>query len=101
MSGFNLPPGVSAQDIPGNTHADACEICGDYPLSKVCHAIALAETHAENRDAPQFGSALLALEDAQRLHQYGDDEHALNRAMTSLRYSVGIFHPDYRALVQP
>ena len=41
------------------------------------------------------------LNDAHSLHMQGDDEGALRRALTSLRYSVGIFHPDYQALVQP
>jgi hypothetical protein len=97
MSGFNMPPGVSPRDIPGNGE-DECEICGSSPLHKVCEALVLAESHTGEK---HNGSAMLALQDARTLHIQGRDVAALQRAMTSLRYSVGIFHPDYQALEQP
>jgi len=40
-------------------------------------------------------SATLALSDAETLHAAGDYRAAANRAMKSLAYSVGVFHPDY------
>jgi hypothetical protein len=36
------------------------------------------------------------LEDAVNLYNKADFEHAKKRAINSLRYSVGIFHPDYK-----
>lgn len=101
MSHFNMPPGVSTNDIPGNVHPDACEVCEQHPINKVCQAIQTAEVHTEARNCGQYGSAVLALEDARNLHLQGRDEDALKRALASIRYSVGIFHPDYQALLRP
>ena len=41
-------------------------------------------------------SARLCLEDAVNLYNKADFEHAKKRAIDSLRYSVGIFHADYK-----
>jgi hypothetical protein len=40
-------------------------------------------------------SARLCLADARQLEANGDLRSAERRALASLRYSVGIFHPDY------
>lgn len=31
MSGFNLPPGCSVSDLPGNGPDQPCEVCGGWP----------------------------------------------------------------------
>lgn len=41
-------------------------------------------------------SALIALNDAALLYSTGREEMAWNRMLASLRYSVGVFHPDYQ-----
>lgn len=41
-------------------------------------------------------SARLCLADAVALSDAGDHEAAARRALASLRYSVGIFHADYK-----
>jgi len=41
-------------------------------------------------------SARFCLADAITLRDAGDYEHARQRALRSLDYSVGIFHPDYK-----
>lgn len=41
-------------------------------------------------------SARLCLADAITLYDKGDFEYAKKRAIDSLRYSVGIFHVDYK-----
>ena len=41
-------------------------------------------------------SARLCLEDAVNLYDRADFEPAKKRAIDSLRYSVGIFHADYK-----
>lgn len=40
-------------------------------------------------------SALLCLADAHQHLDYGRDNDAMRRAAASLRYSVGVLHPDY------
>lgn len=47
----------------------------------------------ESRDAE--ASARLCLADAVKLYDAGDYEAAQRRALKSLAYSVGVFHPDY------
>lgn len=42
-------------------------------------------------------SAELCLKDAIDLQQQGKCVAARNRAVKSLQYSVGVFHPDYKA----
>ena len=56
-------------------------------------AIRLARKHLGGE---MEGSARLALEDAVILFDQGDMEHAKARAVRSLQYSIGIFHPDYQ-----
>jgi hypothetical protein len=41
-------------------------------------------------------SARLCLSDAIALHEAGDLTNAKARALKSIDYSVGFFHPDYR-----
>ena len=53
--------------------------------------IELAEKWAHMND-----SAKLCLRDAYACIASGREEYAAGRALESLRYSVGVFHPDYR-----
>ena len=53
--------------------------------------IKLAKTHATKND-----SALLCYTDAINLIEQQEPVYASRRALDSLAYSVGIFHPDYR-----
>jgi len=57
-------------------------------------AINLASRHIQN-DAAMQSSAVLCLKDAVKLANSGDYKSAKIRALKSLRYSVGVFHPDY------
>ena len=45
-------------------------------------------------------SARLCLEDAISLYNEGDYHYARQRALKSLEYSVGIFHPDYQKIAK-
>lgn len=61
--------------------------------------IELAELHVTK--GAMASSAKLALADAKELlaepnNFHNRDHHARMRALCSLSYSVGIFHPDYR-----
>lgn len=56
--------------------------------------IALAR---KNLGGEMQSSAKLCLSDAEELQRRGDDDAAKTRAIKSLAYSVGIFHPDYAA----
>ena len=47
--------------------------------------------------AAMQGSARICLEDAMALDRAGWVQRAVRRAIDSLRYSVGVFHPDYQA----
>lgn len=58
--------------------------------------IQLAEKHAANGSEMQT-SAQMALADAKALQKLGKCTSARNRAVQSLQYSVGVFHPDYQA----
>ena len=58
--------------------------------------IHIALTHAGRTQDP---NASLCVKDAWALHASDDprdDQHARRRALTSLAYSVGVFHPDYQ-----
>jgi hypothetical protein len=55
--------------------------------------IAVAEKHVTS--GPMPSSAKLALDEAKALVAEGQCEFARRRALRSLAYSVGIFHPDY------
>ena len=57
--------------------------------------IQLAKKHANNGASMQ-SSAQLCLKDAIDLQQQGKCVAARNRAVKSLQYSVGVFHPDYK-----
>lgn len=58
--------------------------------------IQLARKHVNNGASMQ-SSAELCLRDAEALQAQGKCVEARNRAVKSLQYSVGVFHPDYRA----
>ena len=58
--------------------------------------IQLARKHANN-GAQMQSSAQLCLKDAEELQAQGKCVEARNRAVKSLQYSVGVFHPDYQA----
>jgi len=54
----------------------------------------LARKHVNN-GAAMASSALLCLRDAEGFAHAGLEPIARNRAVDSLKYSVGIFHPDF------
>lgn len=58
--------------------------------------IQLARKHV-NDGAEMQSSAQLCLSDAEALQSEGKCVEARNRAVKSLQYSVGVFHPDYKA----
>lgn len=58
--------------------------------------IRLARKHASN-GAEMQSSAQVCLEDAVKLRKEGNAMFARKRALKSLQYSIGIFHPDYLA----
>lgn len=65
----------------------------------ITEVLALAEKHiGEGR---MVSSARLCLEDARSLADKGHPILAHVRAMRSLQYSVGMFHPDYIAADLP
>lgn len=61
-------------------------------MNPVYKIIALAEHHQGSN-----ASAKLGAEDATALYNKGEFAHARQRALRSLQYSVGMFHPDYIA----
>ena len=69
--------------------------------TKVGALIELAEKHAANvnRDARFQSSATASLEDARLCYRSGRLYFAVLRATDSLRYSVGVFHEDYKVAV--
>lgn len=56
----------------------------------------LARKHVNNMAVMQ-SSAASCLDDAIAQDLKGNDENARMWAQASLRYSVGVFHPDYKA----
>ena len=56
--------------------------------------IAIAEGHIG--EGAMASSARLALKDAKRLLEEGEEGPAYSRALNSLAYSVGVFHADYK-----
>ena len=54
----------------------------------------LARKHIGTGDMES--SARLSLSDANHLYDRGLLDYAKKRALESLKYSVGIFHPDYK-----
>lgn len=58
------------------------------------NAVILARKHASL--TPGGSSARVCLADAVALKDEGKLEDAKKRAVDSLRYSVGVFHPDYK-----
>jgi hypothetical protein len=61
----------------------------------VTQLLAIARSHIGN-GAAMDSSARLCLADAVRLADNGDFVNARNRAVTALKYSVGVFHSDYQ-----
>jgi hypothetical protein len=61
--------------------------------SRAYEAVRLAQVN-EHKGA-MASSAALCSADALACFNVGDYTHAVARARESLRYSVGIFHPDY------
>jgi hypothetical protein len=59
-------------------------------------AINLARKHAFANQAQDASSAYLCLADAIAQSNAGDLANAKARAIKSLAYSVGVFHPDYK-----
>lgn len=62
--------------------------------------IDLADKNARPQLSEMWESANLALSDAIFLQSVGRLEDASKRAISSLKYSVGIFHPDYAKAVE-
>lgn len=56
-------------------------------------ALFLAEKHLGKGD--MVSSARLCVEDSRSLFEKGDFKNAAGRALDSLSYSVGVFHPDH------
>lgn len=63
-------------------------------MANAKNAIRLARKHVGN-GAKMESSARLCLAEAIELYDKGDFEHAKDRAVKSLGYSVGVFHQDY------
>jgi len=61
--------------------------------------IRLARQHVAN-DAATESSARLCLSDALACYDAGDLESAVQRAIKSLAYSIGVFHRDYQRTVK-
>ena len=59
--------------------------------------LVLARKHVKKGKAKT--SANLCLQDAEKLYASGDYDHARERAIKSLEYSVGCFHADYQKVV--
>lgn len=58
-------------------------------------ALRLAQIHAERTTKPLKTSAASCVQDAERCFNAGDFACTLSRARESLRYSIGVFHPDF------
>ena len=54
----------------------------------------------KNLGGDMESSARLCLEDAINLRDAGKYDYAAKRAINSLAYSVGVFHPDYQRAVK-
>jgi hypothetical protein len=61
--------------------------------TRAMQLIQLAAEHADS--ASMASSAHLCLDDARSLMARGDYQNAKRRATDSLRYSLGILHPDF------
>jgi hypothetical protein len=60
--------------------------------NQTARAISLAQKHAK------CSSSIFCLVDAVRQQERGNEEAAIMWARKSLAYSVGVFHPDFRAI---
>lgn len=58
-------------------------------------AMRLAQIHAETSTKDMVSSARSVVQDVESLFNKGDFRCAYERALDSLRYSVGCFHPDF------
>lgn len=63
--------------------------------------IILARKHVNGAAGEMKSSALVCLQDAIMCQYQGDLATAKERALKSLAYSVGVFHPDYRRARRP
>lgn len=68
-------------------------------MKTVDYFIRRARFNIKENSAMQ-SSALLCLQDAIKLINEGKYDYALNRAIESLKYSVGIFGKDYKDAVK-
>jgi hypothetical protein len=67
-------------------------------LASTDKVLALARKHLGKGDMES--SARVCLADAVHLRERGLLDYARSRALTSLKYSVGVFHPDYMKVAQ-
>jgi hypothetical protein len=63
------------------------------PMKRAHAAIELASQHKD--EGRMHLSAKVCLEDARYCYRMGLYNSALFKALSSLEYSVGVFHPDY------
>lgn len=69
-------------------------------IMSTSEVIELAARRAVETSKGMQSSAVLALADARRLAGQGNLRDARNRALDSLRYSVGILHEDYARAIR-
>lgn len=69
-------------------------------IMSTSEVIELAARRAVETSKGMQSSAALALSDARRLAGQGNLRDARNRALDSLRYSVGILHEDYARAIR-
>lgn len=67
-------------------------------MKTVADLITAAQHHVDTTSvSPMRSSAVLCLADARAMLADGDTYSAAARALNSLAYSVGVFHPDYQS----
>ena len=49
MAGFNLPPGCSVRDIPGNGPDEPCGVCGQFEDACLCPECPECGNHGDPR----------------------------------------------------
>jgi hypothetical protein len=81
MSGFNLPPGCSVRDIPGNDYDPPCDVCGQDCICPECPICGTAgdpgcyEQHGMTRTQEQI-DGLAALEAQRAADDASMDQYA-------------------------